>query len=127
MRPSGDSPEVAATARSLGVRAHVDIPVDDSGLVRPAAGGLSVSPDDALNLPRHRLPPEYGGTGKDPVWSIGEEELGARLTYRPDPDDATHGFVEPAEVMAFLAFESALAATASRWELVGTSIIDVHD
>lgn len=108
-------PEVAATARSLGVRADVDIPVDDSGLVRPGLGGLSVSPNDALNLPRHRLPPEHGGTGKDPIWRIGEEELGSDLAYRPDPDDETHGFIEPARIMTFVAFQAGLAGTASRW------------
>lgn len=32
--------------------------------------GMSVAPDDPINLhPRHR-PPELGGTGRYPVWSI---------------------------------------------------------
>jgi hypothetical protein len=42
-----------------------------------------------------------GGTGKDPVWFIREDELGAGLSYRPDPRNAQHDFVEPATAMTF--------------------------
>jgi hypothetical protein len=76
---------------------------------------MSVSPDDPMNLPQHRCPPEFGGTGKDPVWSIGEENLGEVLVYRPDADDSAHGFVEPVEIMMLENFRSALAATAPHW------------
>lgn len=76
---------------------------------------MSVSPDDPLRLPAHRLPPSFGGTGKDPVWGIGEFALGEDLAYRPDPADATHGFVEPARIMSFDEYQQALHATRESW------------
>lgn len=68
-------PLAESTARGLGVRPGIDIPVDDFGLVDPGGGGMSVSPDAIDNLPPWRRPPEHGGSGDDPVWQIGDEEL----------------------------------------------------
>lgn len=64
-------------------------------MVHARTGAMSVTPDTPMNLPPHRLPVQLGGTRKDPVWSIGEGELGPNLSYRPDPDLEGHGFVEP--------------------------------
>jgi len=116
MQAQGDVPAVGSSARTLGARFD-DIEVDDDGLVRPGTGGISVAPDEATNLPAHRLLPEYGGTGKDPVWWIGEDDLGDRLSYRPDPDPDTpnHGFIEPAHTMTFEEYQQALQSTQARW------------
>src|SRR5262245_9885525 len=93
--PDG-KPETGPSPRGLGARADIDIPVEH-GAVDPAQGGMSVSPDNPLNLPYFRRPPEHGGVGRDPVWRIAEEALPRELTYRPDPNDAArHGFIEPA-------------------------------
>src|SRR5205823_10883580 len=66
--PAG-GPRVGPTARTLGVRPNVDIPVL-AGLVRPNTGGVSVAPDHPGNLHPLRRPPAHGGSGKDPVWGI---------------------------------------------------------
>lgn len=81
-------------------------------------GGMSVTPDSPEGLPFFRLPPGFGGTGKDPVWELDTEELGEGLIYRPDdasPD--THGFVEPAQRMRLDDFEDLLAGTRNSWRL----------
>ncbi len=69
--PDGE-PAIGPSAITLGARPHIDIRVDLSGSVHPGTGGMSVAPDTPSNLPRHRRPPEHGGTGKDPLWSIQE-------------------------------------------------------
>jgi hypothetical protein len=77
---------------------------------------MSVAPDAPTNLPRHRRPPEYEGTGKDPVWAIQEGELGPHLRYAPDNVPAPiHGVVEPAIPMTFEAYQRALEETAPYW------------
>ena len=91
--PADGLPFAEPTARGLGVRPGIDIPVDEFGLVEPGGEGMSVSPDMISNLPDHRRPPEHGGDGPDPVWEIDESMLGPQLAY--EPDDETHGFIEP--------------------------------
>lgn len=51
------------------IRLNVDIPVDTNGIVHSKTGGMSVSPSPD-DLPTHQKSPEFGGTGKDPVWGI---------------------------------------------------------
>ncbi len=116
MEKQEDHPRVGTDARSLGVRPGPDIEVDDLGIVRPGAGGMSVSPENVVNLPTHRRPPSWGGTGKDPVWRITEDELGQHLAYRSDPLDPKHGFVEPAGTMQFNDYQEAIHATRELWE-----------
>src|SRR5690348_7911240 len=104
--PVDGLPLAEPSARGLGVRPGIDIPVDDFGLVDAGAGGMSVSPDTPEHLPPWRRPPE----GDDPVWEIDEEELDAPLAYVPDEASAqTHGFVEPAYEMPLEDYQLALA------------------
>jgi hypothetical protein len=84
-------------------------------MVQPRQGGLSVSPFDPMNLPRHRRPAEFGGTGRDPVWIIEESGFGTELQYRADPLNPGHGFVEPSHPMTLADFESAVALTQPAW------------
>lgn len=46
----------------------------------------------------HRRPPEFGGTGKDPVWAISTDNLGPDLVYVPD--SSTHGTIKPNRPMS---------------------------
>jgi RHS repeat-associated protein len=105
-------PEVGDTARTLGVRPGLDIPVE-GGIVKPGTGGMSVAPDTPMNLPSHRRPPGFGGTGKDPVWQIGEADLGPNLRFRPD--SPTHGVIEPAVEMSMDVFRKALSDLQGIW------------
>jgi hypothetical protein len=75
-----------------------------------------VSPDDPMNLPYIRRPPELQGTGRDPVWAITDAELGPDLCYRPDPSSPTHGFVEAARPMTLAEYQRALARTQALWK-----------
>src|SRR5438067_5236480 len=116
-------PEVAASARALGVRPGVDVPATAADeLVEPGTGGLSVSPSAPDNLPRHRRPSEFGGTGIDPVWVVSDAEIGPRLRYRPDPDNSRHGFIEPADALPLIEYQRAIAGTQRHWrKVVGTT------
>jgi hypothetical protein len=87
-----------------------------SDLVQPGQGGLSVSPDDPLNLPYFRRPPEFQGTGQDPVWVLEASQLGSDLYYRPDPSHAGHGFVEPVRAMTLGDYEAAIIGTQRMWQ-----------
>ena len=114
------SPVVGENARTLGVRPGNDVPATaQDDIVLPGSGGLSVAPDDPMNLPSHRRPPEFQGVGKDPVWMVSSEELGPDLAYRPDPDRPGHGFVEPTGPATLVAFQRALAKTREAWRKIG--------
>jgi hypothetical protein len=116
MIEDGGRPAVGRRARSLGIRLGLDVEPDEGGRVRPGAGGLPVACDDPRWLPRHRLPPQLGGTGRDPVWALDAAALGERLTYRPDPaDPERRGFIAPAGVLALAELDAALAATRPSW------------
>ena len=117
MTPAADGlPAVGQSARALGVRPPTD-PTPDvlADPVSPGGGGLSVAPLDPQNLPPFRRPAALGGRGRDPVWVIAAHDLGPDLAFRRD--SATHGLIEPARPMTLLEYETALAATRTRWRL----------
>ena len=109
--PAG-GPVVGPTARTLGVRPHVDIPVV-VGQVQPNTGGMSVALGRPENLHPLRRPPRYGCSGKDPVWGLHTDQLGADLQFRQD--SATHGLIEPARAMSLDDFQRHLENTKSLW------------
>jgi hypothetical protein len=104
---------IGPSARTLGVRPNLDIPVL-AGQVWPASGGMSVAPDFPGNLYPLRRPPALGGTGKDPVWYIATTNLGGTLQFRQD--SATHGLIEPAQTMSIGDLQKALEATKPYWK-----------
>jgi hypothetical protein len=110
---SAGLPMVGPSARMLGVRPIVDIPVT-GGQVRPNTGGMSVAPDRPDNLHPLRRPRFLGGTGKDPVWWIDIILLGDDLQFRTD--STTHGLIEPARAMSLNEFQNALEATKTYWK-----------
>lgn len=115
MKAHDGLPAIGDSVRTLGARPGRDIPVDEAGLVRPGEEGMSVSPDDPMNLPRPFRPIELDGRGKDPVWSISQEDLGEDLSYRPDARGPNHGFIEPARVMTFERYQEALQKLRTHW------------
>lgn len=115
MKPDGMHPLVEQSARGLGVRTDgdkADVRPDDDGNVQPGAG-MSVAPDDPLLLQLHRRPPEYGGTGSDPVWEIADEALPDTLEYAAD--SLEHGVIEPAYTMPLPDYRIALGTTQVSW------------
>ncbi len=122
-------PDTGASARALGVRPGIDVPVRDlSAMVRAGQGGLSVSPDDPRRLPAHRRPPEFGGTGRDGIWVITDAELAPDLEYRPDPDNPDRGLIEPARPMTLADFQEALTRTRPLWRRAGAvSVAEEQD
>ena len=112
-------PRAGTTGRYLGVRPGVDVPVGPDGFVEPETEGMSVAPPPVDNLQTHRRPPEFGGTGKDPVFELETDELPEGLRYRPDPADPEgHGFIEPARRMTFGEYERAVHETRTLWRQV---------
>lgn len=113
-------PMLGATARTLGIREGIDILVS-SDQVKPNTGGMSVSPPPPYNLPTHRRPAAFDGTGKDPVWEIKLVCLSAfQLQYRPDPHQPNkHGFIEPIKEMPLEDYQQAIVATLHEWSLTG--------
>jgi hypothetical protein len=113
-------PKVEDSARGLGVRPGTDVPASLPGdQVSSGEGGVSVSPDDPMNLPAHRRPSALQGTGKDPVWVIDIMDLDPNLIYRPDPRNPQgHGFLEPACPMPLVEYQQAVARTRDRWRKV---------
>jgi RHS repeat-associated protein len=114
MKNAGGVPEVGANARALGARPGVDIPVGPDGMVHPGTGGMSVAPSPGA-LPEFRRPPQFGGTGRDPVWGMSTDDLGSQLRYVPD--SPTHGTVQPSMSMTFDEYQQALCATGACWTM----------
>ena len=116
--PEG-KPELGASSNSLGIRPGVDITPDEHGNVGPGQHGLSVTPDDISKLPEARLPREFGGKGKFPVWALKEGDLAPDLKYTPDegkPDE--HGFITPSYNMAMEDYLRAIDKTQDDWTKV---------
>ena len=115
-------PMVGPGGRMLGVRTGDDptpdvLAVQDSDVILPNQGGMSVAPDNPRHLLRHRRPQGLGGTGLDPVWSLETTELGPNLQFRQD--SPTHGVIEPQRAMTLQQYQAALSATRTRWKLSG--------
>jgi len=75
-------PAIGETGRYLGVRPGVDILVAPDGFVDSYYGGDERRPA-ARGEPGR--PPDFGGTGTDPVFELDTEDLPGVLAYRPDP------------------------------------------
>jgi len=112
--PAG-GPMVGPTARTLGVRPGVDIPVT-KGQVQQDTGGMSVAPDRAENLHPLRRPPAFGGSGKDQVWCLDVSQLGPDLRYRQD--SLAHGLIEPVRAMSLDELGEALERAQPFWRRV---------
>ena len=100
----------------LGAREGTDIRVRN-GFVDPGHEGISVAPGDPAPLSSRHIPKRLGGRGPYELWSIGVEDLGAKLMCA-SYGKSTHGFIEPAYRMTLSDYQDALAETGARWRLV---------
>lgn len=81
---------------------------------------MSVVPPPVTDLAPHRLPREFGGRSRDPIFELGTSELPWALTYRPDPENPEgHGLLEPARRMPFEEYERAVHGSRGLWRPVG--------
>ena len=100
---------------SLGVRVR-DLHPRLSGVVDPLEGGVSVSPEGEEHLPDAAQTVLENGKGI--IFSLDTDELPSQLRYRPDPDDASHGFVEPESPMKFEIYQRLVQETSDIWQPV---------
>ena len=115
MKSADDNlPVIGQYARELGVRPNIDIPVDNQGNVAPFTGGMSVTVDNVRHLPAHRRPSDFGGTGKDPVFSIKKEQLPDVLSSRQS-GSRHHYLIEPKYDCSFDQYQSNLYSTRPKW------------
>jgi hypothetical protein len=118
-KDSDGAPKLEASARGLGVRIRIDIPVFRDR-VRPGTGGMSTTRDDPALIVRHRRPPSLGGTGRDPVWGCEEALLPAGLRLREDKAGPLidHFLVEPSFEMPMDEYVALLGATRMDWKVI---------
>lgn len=134
MKEDDGYPTIGQTARTLGVRivdknttpVNPDIAVDDNGDVSPNSGGMSVAPN-WRSLPLHRIPRRLNeklehagaaGNNKDRCWRAGEKAFSSGKFCENlilDVDRSDHGTIQPAELVEFFVYESALHATRTSW------------
>ena len=108
-------PKVGTRMTALGVRVR-DLHPRLSGLVDPLEGGVSVSPEG-----REHLPDTAGlvlDEGRGIVFALDTDSLPRSLNYRPDPDDESHGFIEPASTTKFEVYQRAVKGTGDLWKPV---------
>lgn len=86
------------------------------GMVQANGRGMSMARFTPLNLPENRRPPEWGGTGKDPVWTTISSIFTGPLAY--NPDKPWHANAAAAFAMSVAAMQTALAATRVAWTRV---------
>ena len=113
----GGAPRIHPSHLGVRVGPGRDIEADYRGDVRPGTGGMSVVPDDPMDIHRHFRPRSLGGRGKWPVWLISSARITSPLVARQDRP--THWLIEPSTSMALPAYEAALAATAPHWDQAG--------
>lgn len=118
MKADSDSfPETGETARHLGARPGVDLPLDELGYVQPRSGGMSVTADDPWKLPAHRRPVDWNGTGRDPIFKLNLTDLPSELVIRAQGKDY-HYFMEPVCRCLFTYYQQTLSETRGSWCIV---------
>ena len=111
-------PEVGENSRMLGVVPGKDVEVVNNQVSpKNSKGdyqGMSVAPS-AGKLPIHRRNKEWGGTGKDPVWRIAENDILNSHDLDYHQDSPTHGVVHPRRCMPYDTYRRALEGTRTNW------------
>src|SRR5207247_11175132 len=85
---------------------------------------LSLRALPAFLIPKRlqTLVPGAAGSNSHSVWRMGEGPFVAgamaeRLQFRPDPQNSSHGFIEPSERMSLTEYQLALHATQDEWSV----------
>lgn len=139
MAEKSGQPKLRRSARLLGVKPGIDIDVthmpqgwlDKQGYLRIEAEqndlgtvvevairstkGLSVSLS-IEGLPLFRRPLAFGGTGKDVLWQIDNNDIYGDLEAAKD--GATHVSILPSVTMLLSRYETAITATQPYWKRV---------
>lgn len=108
-------PQQGTGMTSLGVRVR-DLHPRLDGTVDPQEGGVSVSPEGYEHLPRAAAVVLKNKKGV--IFMLETENLSKNLTFREDPLNKSHGFIEPTHPMKFEAYQNAVQATSERWQPV---------
>ena len=108
-------PKVGTSMTTLGVRVR-DLHPRLSGMVDPLEGGISVSPEGEEHLPEAAR--TLLESGKGAIFALDTEALSPRLAYRPDPNDTSHGFIEPVTNMKYEMYQREVQQTGDLWESV---------
>lgn len=112
-------PVVGATSRTLGARPNTDIALDGKGYVETGNGGMSVTVNDFMKLPDHKLPRMCGGEGRDPVFKTEAEGLPETLLITLDDRPSSyHGLVEPSQRCLFSVYQEELHQTRPKWRKI---------
>lgn len=117
MRVSEDGfpPMTPGSNEGLGIRAGIDIPVED-GQVRPNTGGMSAF-SVVGDLPSHILPVARGGVDDSfQVYSLDNATLGADLAARPK-GRKSHNVIEPTQHCTLENYEQSIYATRLNWNI----------
>lgn len=109
---SAGHPRVGTSMTSLGARVR-DLHPRVDGTVDPQEGGVSVSPQGEEHLPRSARTILNNERGV--VFELETDELPGSLSYRADPYNESHAFIEPAYPMKFEAYQRALQDTSVLW------------
>lgn len=119
MREGADNrPELGRSRSKLGVVVdgdRPDIPVDGSGMVRAATGGMSVVTTHPADLVLPRRPKRWGGQSNYTAFVLDNAHLGTPLAVRQD-GEPSHSLVEPAYAMRLEDYETAIGETRDHWE-----------
>jgi hypothetical protein len=139
MAEQNGKPKIGRSARLLGIRPGIDIDIEQmpagylneqgylleeserefrGEVVKVAirnTKGMSVSLS-IESLPAFRKPSKFGGTGKDPLWQIGDTNIVGDL--QAVQDSPTHVSILPTATMSLERYEAALANTQNDWERV---------
>ncbi len=139
MADQNGKPKIGRSARLLGIRPGIDIDIEQiptgylnnqgyllaeserkfrGELVTIAirnTKGMSVSLS-IESLPPFRRPAKFGGTGKDPLWQIDDNNMMGDLPAVQD--SPTHVSILPRVTMSLERYETALANTQNHWERV---------
>lgn len=115
---SDKKPITGDTARTLGARNPADVQPGKNGFLA-LDQGMSVSPLPVSNLPKHRRPAEFGGTGKDDIFKLDTIHLATYdLKFIYDLHNPKHGFIAPFKGMTYNDYQIALHATKQHWVLL---------
>lgn len=123
MFPDDDGlPRVSRDPHCLGVRVLNSNPPNDiypdgePPTVRPARGGMSVTPDDPNEIFNLFLKRAMDKRRAERVWCLQQQDLGEDLALHFTSQ--FHATVEPVRPMSLEDYEKALAATRSLWQPV---------